>query len=177
MGAKAPRSVVVVYEDSAARERAVDFCDQLAARFRERCKFDVSWWSFELLAELGSASQAAQRAAEAEVVVVAAAPEGDFAPSVKEWLDRWLAQRAKREGMLAGLLEAEPSPGNLEGPKAQQLRQAAHRGEVVYVTQVPQETRHTMPDSLDSYSSRADHVTSLLQDILRQPPPPPPTLP
>ena len=49
--AKAAWSVVVVYEDPAARERAVGFCDQLVSRFWARFEFDVSWWSFALLEE------------------------------------------------------------------------------------------------------------------------------
>jgi hypothetical protein len=37
-----------------------------------------------------------------------------------------------------------------------------------YVTQLPQDIARSMPDSLDSYTERADQVTSLLDDILRQ---------
>ena len=43
-------SVVVVYEDGAARERAVGFCDQLVSRFWGKCEFDLSWWPFTVLA-------------------------------------------------------------------------------------------------------------------------------
>ena len=42
-------SVVVVYEDATARERALTFCDQLVGRFWAKCEFDVSWWTFDLL--------------------------------------------------------------------------------------------------------------------------------
>ena len=37
-----------------------------------------------------------------------------------------------------------------------------------YLTHVPQDIARAIPDSLDSYSKRADQVTSLLDEILRQ---------
>jgi hypothetical protein len=42
-----------------------------------------------------------------------------------------------------------------------------------YLTQVPQDITFAIPDSLDSYTKRADQVTSLLDDILHRQPPPP----
>ena len=53
--AKAAWSVVVVYEDAAARERAVSFCDQLVRRFWAGFEFDLSWWSFAQLEEASAA--------------------------------------------------------------------------------------------------------------------------
>lgn len=170
---KAPWSVVVVYEDPAARERAVGFCDQLVARFWEQFEFDVSWWSFALLGEPGSARQAAQKAAGAGLVVIAATPEGDFSIPVKAWIESWLALRGEREGILACLLEPAAGAGNQEGPKHRCLRDAAHRGAMDFLTQVPQGISRTIPDSLESYTSRADEVTSVLDNILRQQAPPP----
>ena len=75
--AKAAWSVVVLYEDPAARERAVGFCDQLVRRFWSRFEFDVGWWSFALLEEPGSAKEAAEKAAQADLIVFAATRNGD----------------------------------------------------------------------------------------------------
>jgi hypothetical protein len=38
---------------------------------------------------------------------------------------------------------------------------------------VPQDISRSIPDSLDSYTERADQVTGLLANILQQQPPPP----
>jgi hypothetical protein len=42
-----------------------------------------------------------------------------------------------------------------------------------YLTEVPQDISRSIPDSLDSYTERADQVTGLLANILQQQPPPP----
>jgi hypothetical protein len=170
---KAALSVVVVYEDAAARECAVTFCDQLVSRFWAKCAFDVSWWPFALLNQAPATEEAAERAAQADLIVLSATPEGDFPLPVKAWVETWLNQRGDREGTLVGLMEPVAGAGDREGPKHHYLRKAAHRGSMDYLTQVPPDITRSIPDSLDSYTERADQVTSLLEDILHQPPPPP----
>ena len=57
------------------------------------------------------------------------------------------------------------------------LRTVAHNAGMDYLTQIPQTiSSRGIPDSLDSYSKRAGHVTSVLDDILRQKAPPPPPI-
>ena len=175
--AKAAWSVVVVYEDAAARERAVGFCDQLVNRFWAKCDFDVSWWPFTVLEKADSAREAAEKAAHADLIAFSSNPEGDFPRPVKTWIETWLTQRGDREGMLIGLLEPVVGAGSREGQKHYYLRNAAHQGAMDYLTQVPQDISRSIPDSLDSYTQRADQVTSLLDDILHQQPPPPHLLP
>jgi hypothetical protein len=92
-------------------------------------------------------------------------------------METWLGQRGDREGLLVGLMESGGSPGVGEGEKHHCLRNAAHQGAMDYLTQVPQNIARSIPDSLDSYTERADQVTSLLDDILHQQPPPPHLLP
>lgn len=166
-------SIVVVYEDAAARERAVAFCDQLVSRYWAELEFNLSWWSFAGLEDAGSAKDAAEKAVCADLVAIAAEPEGDFPQPVKSWVETWLTQRGDREGMLVGLLELVAGTGSLEGQKHHYLRHAAHHGAMDYLTHVPQDISLSIPESLDSYTQRADQVTSLLDDILRQQAPPP----
>lgn len=168
---KATWSVVVVYEDAATREHAVTFCDQLVSRFWAACEFDVSWWSFALLDKPPATEEAAERATQADLIVFSAGPEGDFPPSVKAWIESWLNQRGDREGLLVGLMQQ--GNGDREEQKHHYLRQAAHRGAMDYLTQMPPGISLSIPDSFESYTQRADQVTSLLDDILHQQPPPP----
>ena len=165
-------SVVVVYEHDTARERAVAFCDQLVGKFWALFEFDVSWWSFALLDKAASATEAAGKAASADVVAFAISPEGDLPRPVKDWMETWLTQRGECEGILVGLLGTEIEGGEREVPKHHYLRQAAHRGSMDYLTQVPQDMARAIPDSLDSYTQRADQVTGLLDGILHQQVPP-----
>ena len=171
--AKAAWSVVVVYEDPAARERAVGFCDELVGRFWAQVEFDVNWWSFASLEEAATSREAAQKAAQAGLIIVSTTPEGDFPATVKAWVENWLSLRCDREGVLAGLITRAENPGLEEGLKHHYLRRAAHLGAMDYLTQVPAEMSYGMPDSLDSYTERADQVTSLLDDILHGQPLPP----
>jgi hypothetical protein len=170
-------SIVVVYEDAAARERAVAFCDQLVSRYWAQLEFNLSWCSFAVLEDAGSANDAAQKAVCADLVAFATSPEGDLPLPVKTWVETWLARRGDREGILVGLLEPVVGAGGLEGPKHHYLRRAARHGAMDYLTHVPQDISFSIPESLDSYTERADQVTSLLDDILRQQVPPPHLLP
>jgi hypothetical protein len=171
--AKAAWSVVVVYEDEAARERAVAFCDQLVGRYWAQLEFSVSWWSFALLENASTAKDAAQKAVCADLVAFAAKPEGDFPQPVKSWVETWLTQRSDREGMLVGLLEPVVGAGRPEGLKHHYLRNAAHHSAMDYLTHIPNDISLSISESLDSYTQRADQMTSLLDDILHQQVPPP----
>jgi hypothetical protein len=42
-----------------------------------------------------------------------------------------------------------------------------------YLTQLPHDIAHEAPDSIDSYTRRAEQMTSLLDGILHQQAPPP----
>ena len=166
-----------MYEDAAARERAVTFCDQLVSRFWTKCDFDVSWWPFALLDQAMAAKEATERAAQADLIVFAATAEGDFPINVKAWVEAWLKQRGDREGKLASLLEPIAGAEDREGQKHHYLREVAHHGAMDYLTQVPPGMSRLIPDSLEAYTERADQVTSLLDDILHQQPPPPHLVP
>jgi hypothetical protein len=174
---KAAWSVVVVYEDPKARERAVGFCDKLVQRLWASVQLDVSWWSFDLLEEPSSASTAAERAAGADLIVFSATPEGEFPLSIKVWIDAWLNLRGAREGKLVGLLEPAVETTSGECQRHHHLRKAAHRGAMDYLTEVPQDISLAISESFDSYTQRACQVTSLLDDILHQQSPPPTPLP
>jgi hypothetical protein len=171
--AKAAWSVVVVYEDRTACEHAVRFCDQLVNRFWAGFEFNLNWWPFAHLEDADLAKAAAVKAAVADLIVFAANPEGDFPWPVKAWVEVWLNQRGEREGMLVGLLEPAGGTGGQEGRKHHFLRNTAHHGAMDYLTDVPQDISRSIPESLESYTERADQVTGLLTNILRQQPPPP----
>ena len=165
---KAAGSVVVVYEDAAAREQAVAYCDQLVKQFWARFEFNVSWWSFAMLQQEPAATDAAERAARADLIVFASTLPGDFPVSVQGWMESWLNRRGDREGILAGLLAPGADLSGREGRKHNYLRRVAHRAAMDYLTQVPQNIARSIPESLDSYTERAAQVSSLLDEILRQ---------
>jgi len=158
-------SVVVVYENADARETAVTFCDSLVRKFWNDCDFEVNWWSFQLLEDAASASAAAEMASQANLIVFAANREGDLPFALKMWVEAWRRRRGEREGALVGLGD----PGGRENLKFGYLRDLARRATMDYLTELPQGLSRSIPDSLDSYGERAAAVTSVLDDILRQP--------
>jgi hypothetical protein len=166
-------SVVVVYEDGPAREQAVAFCDQLVNRFWARFRFDVNWWSFSLLQKEPTAAEAAEKAAQADLIILSSLQPEDFPAPVKAWIESWLNRRGDREGMLAGLMDPGAVLSGREAQKHHYLRQVARRAAMDYLTQLPQNIWHSIPESLDSYTERAAHVTSVLDEILHQHAPPP----
>jgi hypothetical protein len=161
-------SIVVVYEDTTSREKAVCFCDGLAQRFWAKAGFDVSWWSFDHLQSNESAREAAAKAVDADFVVFAVQPESDVPAHVQGWAETWLQERNDREGTLVGLANGghqsqEPAAGHAY------LRELAHRAGMDYLTQMPPSIAQPMPDSCDSYTERADRVTGVLDEILKRP--------
>jgi hypothetical protein len=169
---KAAWSVVVVYEDATARERAVDFCDQLVQRFWARFEFDVGWWSFGMLQQEPAATEAVEKAAKADLVLLASGLPGDFPVAVEGWVEAWLRRRGDREGLLAGLIDSGGGASGQEARKHNYLRRVAHRAAMDYLTQVPHSLWRSIPESLDSYSERAGLVGSVLDEILHHPAPP-----
>lgn len=166
---KATKSIVVVYEDTATRKNAVEFCDRMVKKFWAECEFDIQWWAFANLEEQAVAKEATKKAAEADVVVLACGPERELPSHVESWIENWVSQRGDREGSLASLIE--PDFGATD--KHVYLRAVAHRAGMDYLTEVPQEFAHRFPDSLESYSERASQVTGVLEEILHQHPTPP----
>ena len=172
---KATWSVVILFEDTNTRQKAVEFCDQLVERFWSRCEFQMTWMSFSALADPAAARDAYPKAHDADVIVFATRPEGPVPDAVTDWVEHCLASRNDREGALAGLIDS-PLLTGWAAEKHAWLRSVAHRAGMDYLTEVPQDITRSIPDSLESYSERARQVTSLLDEILHKPKPAPPSL-
>jgi hypothetical protein len=170
---KQQRRIVVIYENSAAREHAVRSAPDITEASLRETSSAVQWWSFAKLAEMALAGEAAVKAAAADLVIFAISPAEDFPSEVKLWIETWITRRSDREGAIVGLMVRESSPGELACLKEIYLRQAAHRAGMDYLSQIPSGGGKAMPDSLDSYGERARQVTSVLDEILRSGLPPP----
>jgi len=173
MTTKATWSLVVLYENTQTRETAAGFCDYLVEQMWVDSGLDVNWWSFDGLRETGPSAKAAEKAKDADWVIFALRAEQEVPAHLKNWIEAWLARRGTREGTLVGLLHDIPAA---TGSETQcYLRQVAHRAGMDYLSQVPQSVLQNIPEARDSYSERANQLTSVLNDILHrrsQPPPP-----
>ena len=160
-------SVVVVYDEAASREQAVQVCDHLVRRFWAECDLDASWWSSAMLEQSELAGKAVEKAIEADLVIFALQPGGDLPVCVREWIESWLGRRGDREGALVDLRSRETDAPEATDERHMYLRHAAHRGGMDYLTREPQNISWSFPDSVDSCTARAERVTSVLAEILR----------
>ena len=117
-------SVVVVFEDAATRQQAVEVCDHLVKRFWTDFELAVSWWSCAMLEQPVLASDALQKAAEADLLIFALGTEEGLPMPVQEWIETWLSMRGERDGALVDLLVKEVEAG--EAPAS--LFEGATRG-------------------------------------------------
>lgn len=167
------RRIVVIYEDGAARAHAFQVAPKLPQPGRRETRSIVQWWSFSKLAQPAPASEAAAKAAGADIVIFALSPGGDLPGDIKLWIESWIPKRSEREGTIVGLLARTAGSCEIAGLKEVYLRNAAHRAGMDYLSEFPSGVAKVLPDSLDSYRERAGQVTSLLDDILRTSLPPP----
>jgi len=103
-------SVVVLYEDVATRDAAVELCDTLTARFGAELEFEFTWWGFRYLAEEEIAKQAASAALAADLILVSVRKPEDLPLEVKAWFERWLSDREPAEGALVVLQTEKETP-------------------------------------------------------------------
>jgi hypothetical protein len=169
------KCVVVVYETPAIRKHAMQFCERLAGECECTPVSEMIWWSFHVLALPAEGRDAAQRAANADVVVFAMKAGGDLPHDIKLWIENWLNRRGEREGALVGLLASEVSH-DIAPFREIYLRHIARRAGMDYLSHAAPTASRAIPDSLDSFSQRAGQVTSVLDGILHTYPHPAPML-
>jgi len=165
-------AVVVLFEDGKAREEAVKFCDRMMDRLWARQEFRVDWWEFASFRNPSHVHEVLSQATEADVIVFATASHTEFPQELHQWVESWVPLRSEREGVVVGLHDPGAHMIELCPPKFVYLRTAAHRAGMDYWTDVPQNISRSVPDSLDSYSERAQHVSSVLDEILHHHPAP-----
>ena len=170
---KAKWSVLALYENEAAREVAMRFCDAIVQRFWPRCTITLNWAKWSELEERGGAEEAEKQAGEADLILIATSPKGVLSSHVSWWLELALRKRGDREGVMVGL--PLPNTGLDSDATATQvyLRKLAHQHGMDYLTAVPNELPVFEPESEESYNSRATQMTTVLDTILRRPSNPP----
>lgn len=159
---------MIVYESPAIREQAVRFCERLAGEPKSEA-LKINWCSFPHLASSQSGDDAAQKAAEADVIIFAMAGIGDLPDEVKLWIEKWLNKRGEREGALVGLLKCE-EPHETASFREIYLRHVARRAGMDYLSHAAPTRTRAIPDSLDSFKERAGKMTSVLDSILHKHP-------
>jgi hypothetical protein len=165
-------SVVVVYDDTATRERAMVVCDHLVQQFWSEVEFKFHWWRTDFLEDAGMTTTAISDAADADFIIVCASAEGELSPMVNTWFESWIARRNGREGALIDLTEVGVTTVERALDRQACLRRIAHRAKMDYLTKVTPAMTGTLPDSFESAAIRAGEISSVLDEILHYSPPP-----
>jgi hypothetical protein len=159
--------VLVLYENPAAREQAIRFCEELTKQSGAAAGIGVRCFSFDSLSVPAKSAEAIKSGEDAEVIIFAVTSAGDLPHDIKIWTESWLGKRGEREGALVGLVSGDvTNPWEAASLKEVYLRHLANRAGMDYLSHVPPMIPKAIPDSLDIFSQRAEQVTSLLDEIL-----------
>lgn len=162
---KATCSVAVIYQDAQARELAVGYCDVLVQRFWQRRDFELCWWSFQQIENVDSTLKDCN----VDLLIFATRAVEEIPGGVQRWVERWLIERANREGALVNLTDISPPALKTIAAKTDKyLRDVAHRGNLDYLTQVPADIFGLIPESAECCRDRARQMTTVLDEILHR---------
>lgn len=164
-------SVVILHESEEALEHAKSLCDQILSEMWKEVDMEIEQWPFSLLSDRAVSAEAASKAAMAEVVVVAAAGEGEFSPGFIDWTNRLVGLRDHHEGALVGLFA--PGTGKEGGASSRdvQLHHVALRAGMDYLNHFPDRPHLSIPDLTEWCAARAETLTGTLDEIIRRDPP------
>jgi len=103
-----PCQFVVLAEDPAAHEFAMEVCGGVLANFDAELAFAFSFWNFKDLGDPASAHWAAEAVARADILLFSLQGP-DLTPETLNWLETCVQPRTKTEGALALIVAGSPS--------------------------------------------------------------------
>jgi hypothetical protein len=122
--------VVSIYEDLGGRDLLLQLCNSLVWKFKDEVDFKVDWWRFKYLADPEIATEAAQKASQAALILLA--PQSPVLPVyVQGWFEGWLQNREAAEGALV-LVQPAPNGALQSLPLRSYLRLTAQRAGLDY---------------------------------------------
>jgi hypothetical protein len=152
--------VVSIYEDLGSRDLLLHLCDALAWKFRDDLEFQFDWWRFKYLADPAIAMEAAQSAAQADLILLAAqSPE--LPVDVQRWFEGWLPNRRAGGG---ALVLVEPSPKGASQSLPAYLRLTARRARLDYLRLNSPGSAAGVAGTVAGLSLLQPHVIELLAD-------------
>lgn len=159
-------SAVVVYEDAATRDRAMQVCERLVQRFWKEMEFDFRWWRFDFLRDAGLGRQAGRQAAGSDLILFSAHARRELPAVVGKWIETWLPGRGAREGVLVAMIGTDDDHLAGLSPIHVYLREVAQRSNMDYLSQTVGASVSELNTSIETITKRAEKVTSLLDGIL-----------
>jgi len=104
-----PCHLLVIYEDAATHNAAMEICGGLMNQFQEELAFAFSFWKFADLSDPAAAHWVAEATARADIILFSLQGH-DVATETLGWVEPCIRARTKSDGALA-LIVPEPSGG------------------------------------------------------------------
>ena len=165
---KYPFDLLVAYDDVTTRNRALQLCDRLTKKLADDYDFKCTWWKFDHLRDTALREQAADAAAEANMIILSIHADNELPAAVKAWTETWLARKDHGKRALVTLIDGAQQQGQGFCPVQLYLQKVAHIGGMNFFSQpfdLPIETpRYTA----ETIKERAVKVTPVLVQILNQ---------
>ena len=170
---KYPFDLVVAYEDTPTRERAIVLYDHLAQQLLDEYDFQCSWWKFDHLREPALREQSIDAAAEANMIILSLRDSRELPPLAKNWIETWRGRKADSKSALVVLVDEAVAPAHEFGPVLAHLQKIAHAANMDFFSPALALAEPAMKISAESIQERAGKVTSILDEILQRRPSPP----
>jgi hypothetical protein len=161
---KYPFDLVIAYEDTTTRNRALNLYDHLAQELLDDHDFQCSWWKFSHLANDTLMRQASEAAAQANMIVVSVRAGGQLPDMAQRWLNNWLPIRGDHKSALVSMIAGTSDKILDVCPIQSQLHRLARGASMDFFS-------HRFDSPLARFSTptlaeRANLVTPLMEEIL-----------
>lgn len=161
--------VVIAYDDVAAGKRAMHVLADLGMGMGDDLEFQPLPWAFDLLVDTKWREAAANHALKADILILAASNMRALPLEIQEWIETTLSRKRGTDSAVVALFGSEENPGSASAA-LEAIRTAAQRAELAFFAPV---ARRDLDKAALQIQQRADKITPLLEDLLRQPHPPP----
>lgn len=169
---KFPFDLVIAYEDTATRNRAMRLHDHLARQLEDDFDLQCAWWKFDHLADPTLGEQAVDDAVSADMIVLSVHPGTELSPDAQRWIDGWSHRRDHRKCALVTLF-AEAGAKEAGSPVFTRLRQVARQARMDFFTNISRTAGAAAEFTVEQVAERARALTPTLEDILHRPIPVP----
>lgn len=163
---KFPFDLVVAYEDTPTRNRALLLYDRLSEQLADDYDFQCTWWKFDHLCSHTLREQAADAAGAANMVIMSLRSGLMLPPMAKIWIDTWLSRKEIRKSALVGLIGERQQSDPATPPVVTYLERIARKAKMDFFVHRFEAAMQREEYSLDTITERARKVTPLMQGIL-----------
>lgn len=164
----ATSTVLLLYEDMAAGQRAMRLFERLNEQVHDEIELQPQLWRFDLLEDTEWRALAQADAANAHLIVVATRSDIDLPAGVKSWLAAWCANSIPGSSALVALLSSQRAAGEGESPVHHILHFAARQAGQDFFAQEVRATSLKSDMSVEAIRRRAETTSSVLLGILEQ---------